>query len=63
MTIDNQGLGAFAQQIYGYGRPGDVFLDISTSGYSKNVMNATVVARVLGIKVIGLSGVKGGELY
>ena len=55
-------MGVFAQQLYGYGRPGDVFLAISTSGNSKNVMYAVVVARALGIKVIGLTGAKGGEL-
>ena len=59
---DVDGLGVFAQQLYGFGRPGDVFLGISTSGNSKNIMNATVVARALGIKVIGLTGAKGGEL-
>lgn len=59
---DVDGLGVFAQQLYGYGKPGDVFIGISTSGNSKNIMNATVVARALGIKVIGLTGAKGGEL-
>lgn len=59
---DVDGLGVFAQQLYGFGRPGDVFIGISTSGNSKNVMNATVVARALGIKVIGLTGAVGGEL-
>lgn len=59
---DVDGLGVFAQQLYGFGRLGDVFLGISTSGNSKNVMSATVVARALGIKVIGLTGLKGGEL-
>lgn len=59
---DVDGLGVFAQQLYGFGREGDVFLGISTSGNSKNVMSATVVARALGIKVIGLTGAKGGEL-
>ena len=59
---DVDGLGVFAQQLLGFGRPGDVFLGISTSGNSKNVMSATVVARALGIKVIGLTGEKGGEL-
>lgn len=48
--------------MYGFGRPGDVFLGISTSGNSKNVMSATVVARALGIKVIALTGASGGEL-
>ncbi len=59
---DVDGLGVFAQQLFGFGRPGDVFLGISTSGNSKNVMSATVVARALGIKVIGLTGDGGGEL-
>lgn len=59
---DVDGLGVFAQQLFGYGREGDVFLGISTSGNSKNVMNATVVARALGIKVLGLTGANGGEL-
>lgn len=59
---DVDGLGVFAQQLYGFGRPGDVFLGISTSGNSKNVMSATVVARALGIRVIGLTGMSGGEL-
>ncbi|MDE6667056.1 MAG: SIS domain-containing protein [Clostridia bacterium] len=56
------GLLTYAQQVYGYGKAGDVLLGISTSGNSKNVMNATVVARALGIKVIGLTGANGGEL-
>ena len=59
---DVDGLGVFAQQLFGFGRPGDVFLGISTSGNSKNIMSATVVARALGIKVIGLTGSDGGEL-
>ena len=59
---DVDGLGVFAQQLFGYGRKGDVFLGISTSGNSKNILNATVVARASGIKVIGLTGANGGEL-
>ena len=59
---DVDGLGVFAQQLYGFGRSGDVFLGISTSGNSKNVINAAVVARADGIKVIGLTGDKGGKL-
>ena len=54
--------GVFAQQLFGIGRPGDVFLGISTSGNSKNVITATIVAKALGIKVIGLTGASGGEL-
>ena len=59
---DVDGLGVFAQQLYGFGRPGDVFFGISTSGNSRNVMSATVVARALGIKIIGLTGETGGKL-
>ena len=59
---DVDGYGVFAQQLLGFGRPGDVFLGISTSGNSKNVIPATVVAKALGMKVIGLTGAKGGEL-
>ncbi|MBR5595922.1 MAG: SIS domain-containing protein [Lachnospiraceae bacterium] len=59
---DVDGLGVFAQQLYGFGRAGDVFLGISTSGNSKNVLNAAIVARALDMKVIGLTGNSGGEL-
>ncbi len=59
---DVDGDGVFAQQLYGYGESGDVFLGISTSGNSQNVLNATVVARAMDIKVIGLTGRDGGEL-
>lgn len=59
---DVDGLGVFAQQLYGFARLGDVFLGISTSGNSKNIMSAAVVAKALGIKVVGLTGKDGGEL-
>lgn len=59
---DVDGYGVFAQQLLGFGRPGDVFLGISTSGNSQNVMNAVAVAKASGLKVIGLTGAKGGEL-
>ena len=59
---DVDALGVFAQQLYGFGRKGDVFLGISTSGNAENILNATVVARALGIRVIGLTGKDGGEL-
>lgn len=59
---DVDGEGIFAQQVYGYGRKGDVFWGISTSGNSKNVLNAAIVAKALDMKVIGLTGRNGGEL-
>ena len=48
----------FAQQINGLGRAGDVFLGISTSGNSKNVLYAAVAAKSKGLKVVGLTGEK-----
>lgn len=52
----------FAQQLFGFGRRGDVFLGISTSGNSENIIRASVTARAMGIKVIGLTGANGGRL-
>ncbi len=52
----------FAQQVYGLGRPGDVLLAISTSGGSKNVCNAVIVAKAFGLKSIALTGQSGGDL-
>lgn len=59
---DVDGLGVFAQQLLGYGKKGDIFLGISTSGNSQNIINAAVVAKALEMKVIGLTGKIGGEL-
>lgn len=52
----------FAQQVNGYGKPGDVLLGISTSGNSKNVLYAAVNAKAKGLKVIGLTGEKENKL-
>lgn len=52
----------FAQQVNGYGRPGDVYLGISTSGNSRNVLYAAVTAKAKGLKVIGLTGEKENKL-
>jgi D-sedoheptulose 7-phosphate isomerase len=48
----------FAQQVNGYGKPDDIFLGISTSGNSRNVLFAAVAAKAKGLKVIGLTGQK-----
>lgn len=53
----------YAQQVYGYGRPGDALLAISTSGNSRNVLNAARVATVRGLRTIGLTGATGGALH
>lgn len=52
----------FAQQLFVYGKSGDVFLGISTSGNSQNILDAAVVAKAAGIKIIGLTGAQGGRL-
>lgn len=52
----------FAQQVYGYGNQEDVLLGISTSGNSRNVLYACMVAKAKGMKVAGLSGNDGGRL-
>jgi phosphoheptose isomerase len=65
LTACSNDIGAemvFAQQVYGYGLPGDVLLGISTSGRSKNVILAMQVARAKGLKTIALTGRDGGEL-
>ncbi len=51
-----------AQQVVGYGRPGDVVIGISTSGNAKNVALAVATANTLGIRTIGLTGGSGGRL-
>lgn len=52
----------FAQQVNGYGKAGDVYLGISTSGNSKNVLYAAITAKSKGLKVIGLTGAKDNKL-
>ena len=60
--VENGGLLTYAQQILGYGQKGDVFLAITTSGNSKNILNACVVAKAKGLRIIGLTGKNGGML-
>ncbi len=52
----------FAQQVNGYGKPNDVFLGISTSGNSRNVLFAAVAAKAKGLHVIGLTGQRDSKL-
>ena len=53
---------SFAQQVNGYGVAGDVFLGITTSGNSKNVLYANTVAKAKGLKTIALTGKDGGKI-
>ncbi len=52
----------FAQGVYGLGDAGDVVIGISTSGNSKNVVNAFKVAKAFQMKTIGFTGSLGGEM-
>lgn len=46
----------FAQQVYGYGKKGDVLIAMTTSGNSENVVNAAKTAKVKEMKVLGITG-------
>lgn len=52
----------YAQPLMSLAKENDILIGISTSGNSKNVFGAVKVAKALGIKVIGLTGKKGGKL-
>jgi D-sedoheptulose 7-phosphate isomerase len=52
----------FARQIEALGQPGDVFLGISTSGNSKNIINALQQAKKQHITTIGFTGGTGGRM-
>jgi D-sedoheptulose 7-phosphate isomerase len=52
----------FERQVRGLGRPGDVFLAISTSGRSPNVLGALTAARETGLVTIGFTGTQGTAL-
>jgi len=52
----------FARQIQAHGRSGDVFIAISTSGNSANILKAIQTAKAIGLIVIGLTGISGGKM-
>lgn len=52
----------FAKQLRALGRAGDILLAISTSGNSASVLEAVSVASGLGIRVVALTGGRGGKL-
>ena len=59
---DCEPLLCFAQQVNGFGNERDVFLGISTSGNSMNILYAATVAKAKGMKVIALTGSKDSKL-
>lgn len=52
----------YSKQVKALGREGDIWVGISTSGTSRNIVNALYVARELGLKTVGLLGNEGGEM-
>ena len=52
----------YAQLVYGYGKEGDLLICLSTSGNSKNCVNAAEVAKSIGVKVLSLTGEKESKL-
>jgi len=52
----------YAQLVMGYGKPGDAVIGLSTTGNSKNVVNACKIAKALGIRTIGFTGEKASLL-
>jgi len=72
LTVDTSNLTAigndygfeniFSRQLEGIGRAGDVLIGLSTSGNSKNILNAFNVAKKKTITTIALTGRDGGEM-
>jgi len=62
VSNDNGGDLPFAQQVWGYGNPGDVLWAISTSGNSRSVLLAAVAAKAKGMSVLAMTGCEGGHL-
>jgi D-sedoheptulose 7-phosphate isomerase len=52
----------FARELQAIAKPGDVFIPITTSGNSKNILSAVEIAQTLGISTLGLTGQNGGSL-
>ena len=52
----------YERQVRGLGRPGDLFLGISTSGNSASILKACAAARAMGITVAGMTGAGGGRM-
>ncbi|MFM1793283.1 MAG: phosphoheptose isomerase, partial [Bacteroidota bacterium] len=52
----------FSRYVEALGKPGDVLLGISTSGNSKNIVNAMESAKLIGMTTIGLTGKDGGVI-
>ena len=54
--------GVFARGVEAFGKPGDVFIALTTSGNSKNLLEAVPIAKEMGLKTIAFLGKSGGQL-
>jgi len=54
--------GVFARQIEALGQPADILLALSTSGNSKNIVEAVTTAQKMAVKTIVMTGAGGGQL-
>jgi len=52
----------YSRQVKAHGRAGDLLIGISTSGNSKNVLNAMEAAREIGMKTVAMTGESGGKM-
>ena len=52
----------FSRQVEAYGNAGDIFVAISTSGNSKNIIKAIEIAKQKGLYVVGLTGVTQSQM-
>lgn len=52
----------YSRQVRAYARPGDIFIGITTSGNSGNIVAAAEAAKAAGAKVIGMTGEGGGKM-
>lgn len=52
----------YAQLVYGYAREGDLVIGLSTSGNSRNIVNAVEVAKCVGARTLALTGEKESKL-
>jgi len=72
LTVDTSALTAisndygyhsvFERQLHALANPSDLFIAISTSGNSANIINALKAAKEIGCKTLGLSGRDGGQM-
>lgn len=52
----------YAQLVYGYAKPEDLIIGLSTSGNSENVVNAIKVAKAMGMKAVAMTGIKESKM-